>query len=353
MPNISNFVDVQITRGIIQVSRRGFGVPLILSASAEVQTVLGTNRTQVFGSLDELIDAGFTTTSEEFLTASTMFSQRFQPEEFIIGRIDPGDATLADSILAVQDENNDWYMLILLDRTEAAVLEVAAFIETQPKYFLTGSNDAAIIDTTGGGDIFEQLMALNYARTGGLFNAASPTTFTEAGWAGRQLPLDPGSTTWALKNLSGVVADPLTQAQFGTVQDKNGNTYTSTLGVASTFEGRSFNGEFIDIIRFTDFLQARIEENVFSALLNNEKIPYTQSGIAQVESPLRAALQEGVRVGGLASPDGIQPAFTISVPDINTIPVADRAARILRNLNFTAFLAGAIHTTEIRGNLTL
>ena len=351
MPQISNFVDVQITRGVIQVSRRGFGVPMILSGSADVQALLGTARTGVFGSLQELLDAGLPTTSQEFQAATLLLSQAFQPDEFVIGRIDAGDATIADSIIAVQSENNDWYMLHLIDRTPAAVIEAATFIETQKKYFITASDDVNIIDGTG--DVFEQLMALNFARSGGLYSAMAGTSFVEAAWSGRQLPLDPGSTTWAHKNLAGFASDRLTQAQFNTVQGKNGNTYTNTLGVDMTFEGRSFNGEYIDTVRFADALQADIEESVLSALVNNERIPYTAQGIAQIESPLRAALQRGVASGGLASIDGVSPAFIINVPDINTVPQVDRAARCLNNLTFTANLAGAIHKTVIRGTLSL
>lgn len=347
MISVDRFVDVQISRGTIQVSRRGFGVPLILSSS----TVLGTDRAQVFGSLQEIEDAGFATTSAEYETAVLLFSQQFQPDEVVIGRIDAGDADIAASISAVQDANDDWYALILLDRTVSEVQGAAAYIETQKKIFISATADSDVIDGTG--DIIETLQALNYSRTAMLYSGVAGTQQSEAAWAGRQLPLDPGSTTWANKQLVGIPADQLTTAQFNTAQGKNGNVYVPVLGVNVTTDGVMVNGEYLDIVRFTDFLQARIEENVFQVIAENEKIPYTASGIAQIEQPLRQALLEGVRVNGLASPDGIQPAFTITVPDINTVSAADKAARILRNVNFTAFLAGAIHRTQIRGTLSL
>lgn len=346
MSNIDRVVDVTIQRGTIQVSRAGFGVPLILSTHTEF-----AGRIEYYGSLQEVVDAGFATTSDEYLTAQLLLSQRFQPPRFAIGRIDAGDATIADSLIAVQNESDDWYALILLDRTVSEVSGAAAWIETQKKIFLTATADSNAIDGTG--DIIETLNGLNYTRTISLYNAAAATSYVEAAWAGRCLPLDPGSLTWKFKSLAGVVADGLTTGQIGTVDGKSGNTYTTIGGVDVTAEGVVASGEFIDVIRFQDFLQARIEENVYSALVNNEKIPYTQKGIAQVEQPLRAALLEGERVGGLASPDGELPAFTINVPDILAVSNADKIARELNNVTFTAYLAGAIHNVKINGTLSV
>lgn len=347
MADINTVVKVTIQRGVIQVSRAGFGTAMILSTHTNF-----AERIKFYSSLDELVADGFATTSDEYLTAQLLLSQKFVPTQFAVGRIDSGDADIATSLTAVKEESDDWYALILLDRTESEVLGAAAWIESERKIFMTATADTDAIDGTGG-DIIDQLEALSRARTGVLWNANAATSYVEAAWLGRCLPLDPGSLTWKFKTLSGVVADALTTGNINNITAKSGNYYTTIGGVDITAEGTMANGEFIDIVRFTDFLQARIEENVYSVLVNQEKIPYTQKGIAQVESPLRAALQEGVRVGGLASPDGVLPAFTISAPDILTVPTADKIARVLKDLKFTAYLAGAIHNVEIDGVLSV
>ncbi len=44
--------------------------------------------------------------------------------------------------------------------------------------------------------------------------------------------------------------------------------------------------------------------------------------------------------------------YTITVPAAADVPAADKAARILRNMRFSAKLVGAIHKAEIDGTLT-
>jgi len=60
----------------------------------------------------------------------------------------------------------------------------------------------------------------------------------------------------------------------------------------------------------------------------------------------------------LVAPDEIDdagrkiPGFVINVPRAASVSTNDKANRILRDLSFSARLAGAIHVAEIKGNLT-
>ena len=46
-------------------------------------------------------------------------------------------------------------------------------------------------------------------------------------------------------------------------------------------------------------------------------------------------------------------SYTVLIPDVNDIPVADKAARVLRNCIFTAQLSGAVEKIEIEVQITL
>jgi len=181
MASLDRILKVQVTKGTRQVSRAGFGTGLILSLHTEF-----AGRAKVYGSLSE-VEADFATSTDEYKTASLYFSQTFKPDQVIIGRIDAGDADAAASIQAVIDENDDWYALMLLDRTEAEVLSAAGKIETLKKIFITASSDSDVIG--GSGDIADQLSALNYERTACLYSASAATSFVEGAWLGRMLPL--------------------------------------------------------------------------------------------------------------------------------------------------------------------
>ena len=70
---------------------------------------------------------------------------------------------------------------------------------------------------------------------------------------------------------------------------------------------------------------------LFTSLI---KVPFTDAGIALVETAVRGVLQEGVAVG-LLSPD---PAPAVTVPKAADVSAEDKAARLLPDVKFTATL---------------
>jgi hypothetical protein len=167
----------------------------------------------------------------------------------------------------------------------------------------------------------------------------------------------PGGETWANKKLAGVTTDPLTETQYIAITGKNGNTFERFRNISITQNGKVAAGEWIDVIRFRDWLQEEITVNVFNALVNSDKIPYTDEGIAIIETQIRQALELGTRRGGIApieyDEDGNENyGYTISVPLSSSISANQKATRVLQDVSFTARLAGAIHVVEITGSLT-
>jgi len=227
------------------------------------------------------------------------------------------------------------------------ILEIAAWAETQKKIFFHTDNDA-VIPTSGTSDLAYQLKALNYDRTAIAYHSGlvSADQFLMEAWMGKMLPKDPGSATWMFKNLSGITAVGMTSAQRTYALNKNCNIYTTTAGVNITERGQVVSGEYIDIIRGIDWLEATIQETIYSELINTDKIPYTNEGIGIVEGLLKKALDEAVRAGVLAS-------YVVTVPLIADISDQDKIDRILPDIEFTGILAGAIHKIEIAGTVTV
>jgi len=114
-------------------------------------------------------------------------------------------------------------------------------------------------------------------------------------------------------------------------------------------------GEWIDVIRFRDWLKNTIQTNLATMMINRDKIPYTDPGIQVIVNNLRRSLQEGQNVGGIA-PDEFDAngktvfGFTISYPRSQDIPANIKATRVL-TIGFQARLAGAIHQVTINGSL--
>jgi hypothetical protein len=205
-------------------------------------------------------------------------------------------------------------------------------------------------------DLLSVLKNTRYYRTAALFHTNAATEYPDAAWAARVFTIQPGAETWALKGLASVTPSPLTATQKQTVVNKGGNTFEFYQSqVALTNPGKVSAGEWIDVIRFRDWLKDTIQVNMTQMMINRDKVPYTDSGIQLCVNNLRKSLQEGVNVGGIA-PDELDangntvPGFVITYPRSVELAPSIKASRIL-SLGFTARLAGAIHVVEITGAL--
>ena len=432
MPNLSQIIDIEITRATRGITQVGFGTPMVLGLHTRF-----AERARTYSSVDEMVSDGFLTSDAEYKAVNAIFSQEITPEQVVVGRrtamvaqvvtatptvvnsvlytltingvahsyTSDGSATgpeiqaglvaavnagsepvtaspgggdtivltadvagtsfvyastsnlalvlttpnngVIEDLTAVRALNDDWYMLVLTSRVKADILNAASAIESLRKMFLACSEDSDVLAGTAN-NVADSLNDLSYERTAYLWSD-DQENYPEAAWAGRCLPLDPGSETWKFKNLAGVAASELSTTQENFIFTEKGNTYETFAGVAITREGTVASGEFIDVIRFVDWLEARMQEDIYQVLINVPKIPYTDNGVAIIESLVRKRLLAGIRVGGLAE----DPEFTISVPKVADVSPADKAARLLPDVEFQATLAGAIHKVQIRGRVVL
>lgn len=260
----------------------------------------------------------------------------------------PATESWADTMTAVQNDNDTWYAATIESHATVDVLAVAAVIEAQKKIFAT-SSQSADIKTTGTTDLFSQLQALGYMRTFGIWSATADSQFPEAAWVGYQLQEQPGSNTWAYKGLNGATVSKLSPTESTNIKAKNGSTYEVVGGTPSTIGAKMFGGEWIDVMVFVDWLEARMTERLWFRMRNSKKIPYTAAGATMIEAEIRGQLNDGIRVGGLAD----APAPTVFIPDVLSVSANARANRIFEGITFEARLAGAIHFVKIKGTVTV
>lgn len=229
--------------------------------------------------------------------------------------------------------------------------DVAAWTETQKKIFFLSSSleDIKGPDTD---DIISYMKSQNYDRTLSTYNNVAqgdevPEWF-ESGWPGKTFPSDPGSINWAYKTISGITSYELTSSERTNILNKYGNIYTSTAGVDITEQGRVASGEWVDVIRGIDWIESRLQEDIFAALVNSDKIPYTDEGATIIGGIVEAVLNEAAANGIL-----IAGSIDVTVPEVADISSTDKANRILPDVEFTALLQGAINSVEIQGTVSL
>ena len=125
------------------------------------------------------------------------------------------------------------------------------------------------------------------------------------------------------------------------------NIYETVAGVSITQKGTTGGNEYIDITRGIDWLQSTIQADIYTMLVQQDKVPYTDKGIASVESKVRAGLEAGIDRNFIAS------ITSITSPAAADVTPANKAARLLQDVEFAAVLAGAINEVEVQGVVTV
>lgn len=351
MAEIDRVVNVQIALNTTGVSKLGFSTIMVIGTHTN-----GTGRVLTYTDTDQMLEDGFKTTDAIYKAVSAAFSQTPRPTQVKVGKWD-GKEALADALAAIRAEDDDFYGIALADRTADNVLALAAWTETHTKLFCTASNDTNAKDASLSTDIGSQLQAKSYYRTAIWYHSLAADEYPEVATMARCFAIDPGGETWALKKLAGVTADNLSETEYNALTKKGYNTFEKFRNVSITQNGKVSAGEWIDVIRFRDWLQEEIRTNVFQLLINSDKVPYTDEGIATIEAVVKKALEDGQDKGGIApteyTADGEKNlGYTVSVPLSSDITANTKASRILSDVKFTARLAGAIHVVKINGSFT-
>lgn len=326
-----------------------------------------------YASLTEVTDAGWKEGSEIYKAARAAFLQEHKPELIYIAvrqksaegddkeDIPEEEAEAQTTAIAIGTEGElekfsdtvrrvlgmpGWYGLALAGADTVDYDEVAYIIESAEKLFAFSVQAK---------ELPLPLSRTDYLRTAVIYSE-SADEYAHVAWLTECFSYAPGSETWAYKMLSGVKAAELTTREMGKFDEANVNYYISCANKDITLQGKVVGGEWIDVIRFRDWLKNEMQIKIFSLFVKYPKIPYLDSGITLVENQMRAALQNGQEAGGIAMTEfdeNEEPVegFTVTVPKAASLSSAERASRKLRNCRYTARLAGAIHMVEIQGNL--
>lgn len=258
------------------------------------------------------------------------------------------DAGIEAALNAINTADPDWYALAI-DGFAGGVIESAAgWAETHRRLFVAQTADSNCGDPSEEEDILSALKAASYGyTTGWLYPAiATASGWLAAGLLGNRLPADPGSDTWAFKTLAGVTVLDISTTARSAVLAKNGNVYETKNGVAVSFPGKVALGEWVDVVRGLDWCRARLQEALFALQRANPKIAYTDEDIRLITAAVYGVLSEGVDVRLFAA----DPKPVVRAPRARDVSSANRSARHLPGVTFSANLAGAIHTIAVTGS---
>lgn len=257
---------------------------------------------------------------------------------------DPGVATDLAAIL-VKDQS--WYGLVTLYNDDAYIKAAAAWAQSNKKLYFFVANETLAINTASDGTqgTLDDELTLGDSYVAGFWHR-DPYQMFAAGEMGKFLPTTPGSSTVFAQDIEGVASSTLTTTQKTNLLARRANFMETVAGTKRTRAGTVFNSTigFIDVRRDLDYVQSDMAGRVFGVLGSNPKLPYTDPGVAVVEGVVRGALNDYVALGIFA-----EGSVVVTVPKVANVSSADKTSRTLRNVKWSATLAGAIHSVIVTG----
>jgi hypothetical protein len=263
-------------------------------------------------------------------------------ENIPVQTVNKSDFENMEDTLSRAASMDGWYCLCPAGIDETYYSDIASWIETQEKIACFPKNDS-IAQTY----YRSFVIAHDENGDGAYANIAYPARF---------LSYQAGSETWAYKTLAGITPEYPTGTEKKAYDESNISYYTQYANRNVVIGGKVSAGEWIDTIRFRDWLKNDMQIRIMTLLFVHPKLPYTDNGIAMVKNQMIASLKQGQKYGGIAETeydsDGNEiQGFQVSVPLAADITPTQKQSRILADCNFAARLAGAIHAVNIHGAL--
>lgn len=343
------------------------------------------NKTTAVASADELLNYGFTTEDAAYKAAMAAFVQSPAPDVLYIcirgkaegekpdaGGTDTdteaagtvvgktGDTAYEDiqTTLARANREAAFYGIHITEFRDVEDIEGAvAWAEANEKLFAFEYFDYENCPVKNSS--YYRSLCMYAGNADGYESGRQPAEnrYAALAWMAKCFGYDPGTETWHLKELAAIVPSALGTDQKRELAGNHINTFLRYAGCNCTIGGYTLAGEWIDVIRFRDWLKAEMQINVFNALKANRKVPYTDGGIGLIEGKMEETLKKGQDIGGIApteyGTDGdTLYGYTVTVPRSSELTEAVRKSRKLAGCRYTARLAGAIHAVEIEGFLT-
>lgn len=265
-----------------------------------------------------------------------------------------------------------WYALSWASSvmpSDSDYLAVAAYIQATGHLQGITTAEATAITSGNTTDIGSMCEAAGYTRTFGQYSTQNP--YAAAAIFGDLFTTNlEGSNTmptvmWKVE--TGVVPEPLNSNIANILDAKRYNYYTPfNNGASILVNGMCFGKAFIDEIYGLDWLQNRVQTDLFNLLASVPKIPQTDAGVTQLLNCIESSLKVGVTngligpgtwqaggFGSLSTGQMLPSGYYLYAPKVSTQSPADRASRISPTIQVAVKLSGAVHVPFVLINVNM
>lgn len=328
--------DVQVVISAqTPVITQGLGTPAIFTKKTDAATDFKPTLTQYSDASD--VAAVFGNSSSVTQVAQLVLAQTNRPEHIDV--IEYTDISAAVSMYS----DSDWMFAILDNVSDAATLSafVGATAELSDKFAVVQVDDP---DKAAAFPPSENLIVFVHPLDKGRLDAAA---------VGNVANLQPGTTTWKFRSVSGIEASGYTSSVLGQIKKAHGIAYVKAVGGSYMLsEGWTVTGKYIDETHSRIWIENEIKASLQSLLINTPKLPYDQRGIIQVQTAIELVLTAAFNNNIIATDDKTgRPAYIVTASPRNEQTNSDVHSRIYRGAAFKYVQAGAIHNIVVSGQI--
>lgn len=361
MPNVNDFIQIDVTIESTSPQATSWGVPVILglqetgdgafAGSADKLGVL----TPYYSSAQVLEDHGDGTLYKAAVSCFAQGVKKLYAYALDIADLTTFIPTGTEITTALTGTDIKNYVA---DGTIGGVCLAAMYNESQLTALKDFADDYNVIftasnlpngDSSASLDSASAIMSAIASRNG--FFIYIPEVDDEMDGAAAALGLLMCLEPWAspfMKALSLPVTKFLVPSLVTTAEDTYKMNTVSKIGtVIRLTNGLTTIGgtdKFIDIPRTQYYAVKLIRAAVLKLRISAKKIPYTEAGLETVKTTIMGAMESLLRVGAISE-------YTVQMPEFESIDASDRAARVLKNVLISCQLAGDIH--EFNMSLTM
>jgi len=368
---ISRNVRVSITRQNRFATRRGFGVPLLLT-SESVAGVLDADKPVFYASSIDEVAAHWDAGDAPYDAALAAFSQNPRPLQIAFGYYEASTGLtandLSDALDAIQDYDTGWYWIDVEPalRDTDALDGLVAWVEAQTKMAIITSNDPLMKNSADTTNIAArhkgtvERTAVFYHPTATLYPgfalAAKLGTFS----------FDNANSAYTAKykQLAGITPINIMSDEARAIDGfvpaigqssatgHLANIYIDQGGINQVEQGSTLTANvFIDEIHSGDWIVARCEEELLNVLRNNNVVGFDDAGMQLLAGGPRIVTQQAIRAGLIANdlnPEtgDYEPAVVIDVPSVFSVPASQRKNRVAPPITIYFRARGAVHYAQ-------
>lgn len=365
--DISDVISVIVNPPADVVSAADFGTIVIFTKEQEG---LGNDAYRKYGSLKSF-QADFPDVPETLTgTAELFFEQPARPQYLYVARW-PVDSSgdplpLAEAYETLNAEWSGWYcgipVGVKLDKDQLE--EACAWIQASGKIQGITLNDISDDALAA----FKALADTRYYRTLVLADSTKTEPSVQSVISAAALlcsinfAAQNSMLTLKFKSLPGVTSDKSITSIIASKLDALGINFYTDYGTKSMLAEGWMLGQvyWADEVIGLDWLQNKIQTNVFNALAMLKKVPLSDAGVATVcgyiDAVMRLAKNNGLvgpgnwsggPVGKLATGDYLEDGYYIYAEPISTLSADDKKNRKCPPITVCAILSGAIHSAQI------